>query len=79
MAIATEQRAAGRDRQRRRDRLLAVLAVLWTSVYLVGGSIAVATGHSASAQIGLAAGGFFTVTNLVAWWRRRVRRGRDDR
>ena len=79
MAIATAQRAAGRDRRRRFDRLQTVLGLLWTLLYLAGGSIAVATGHFASAQIGLAAGGFFTLTNLAAWWRRRVRGGRDDR
>jgi hypothetical protein len=61
----------GADRDRRRERFFAVFTVVWVAIYLVGGAIAAATGHAATARIGLAVGGFFGLLSLAAYLRRR--------
>jgi hypothetical protein len=70
MAIDTRP-SRGADRDRRRERFFVVFSVVWVSVYLVGGTIAAAAGHAATAQIGLAVGGFFGLASLAAYLRRR--------
>jgi hypothetical protein len=50
--------------------VLRVHAVLLVAVLLIGGGVAMATGHSGSGEAGVIIGGVIAVVYLAAWARR---------
>jgi hypothetical protein len=54
-----------------RPRLRVAHEVGWMAAWLIGGGIALATGHRDGGLVGLIGGGFFAALSLVGWLRHR--------
>jgi uncharacterized membrane protein len=68
MAITSGPGTVRRGRSRR-GTLRIAFAVIWVSVYFIGGIIAAATGNVGGAEIGLSVGTFFALLLLLTWRR----------
>jgi len=72
--VTDRGRRDDKSRQRRRELYMAVRGWLLVAVFLVGGSIALATGQPGSGQAALVIGGVCTALLLAGWLRNRRHR-----